>query len=200
MRIHYSPTSPYARKVRAAAIETGLHARIEWRATDPFADDAQLPAANPLGKVPVLVLDDGRALFDSRVICDYLVAIGTAPALLPAGADARAEAGTRLALADGVMDAAFATAMERRRPAQERSALWLGRWEAAIRRAVSAMELAPRPNDRFDLGDIATAVALDYLDLRLPGLGWRGWAPRLAAWQAEAARRPSLALTAPPKA
>lgn len=200
MQIHYSPTSPYARNVRATAIEKGIHALIDWLAVDPFAGDPELDARNPLGKVPVLVLDDGRAIFDSRVICEYLDSIGTGPALLPQDAIARSEAATRQALANGVMDAAFLTVMEQRRPVPQRSTTWLARWEASILRAVSAMERQQRPAGRFDLGDIAAAVALGYLDLRLSTMDWRSRASGLAAWHADVLGRSSLAHTAPAQA
>ncbi len=198
MRIHYSPASPYARKVKVTAIEKLIDGRIEWIAVDPFAGDPLLEERNPLGKVPVLVLDDGRSLFDSRVICEYLDAIGDAPALLPKDAIARSAVATRQALADGIMDAAFMTVMERRRPMQARSDMWLARWTAAILRALSAMERDEYAAGRFDLGDVASAVALGYLDLRLPELAWRSRAPALAVWHAEAIMRPSLARSAPP--
>jgi glutathione S-transferase len=200
MQIHYSPTSPYARKVRAVAIEKQIDSQIEWIAVDPFVGDAALDARNPLGKVPVLMLENGRCLFDSRVICEYLDAIGQTNRLLPENPIARSEVATRQALADGVMDAAFMTVMERRRPSQERSQMWLARWSAAIRRALLVMDHAERPADRFDLGDLACAVSLGYLDFRLPEQGWRAEAPSLAVWHTTVAGRPSLMRSAPPQA
>lgn len=122
MRLLYSPTSPYARKVRVVAIEKGLADRIALVPVNPLCDDTdELHCQNPLGKVPALVLDDGRAVVDSPVICEQLDALASEPQLIPKEPDARIDAHTRQAVADGVADAAFNLIMEARRPDPQRS-------------------------------------------------------------------------------
>lgn len=195
MQLFASPTSPYARKVRIVIAEKGLAGRVTILPANPLGDDtAALHAANPLGKIPTLVLDDGTSLYDSRVIVEYLDGFATSEALIPEGGIPRMRALRRQALADGVMDAAFSIVMERRRPAPQQSPEWLARWEAGIRRAVAAIETSPG----FDIGDIATAAALGYLDFRLPDLRWRDHAPAgLAEWWGAIQTRNSILLTVP---
>ncbi|MCG8442989.1 MAG: glutathione S-transferase N-terminal domain-containing protein [Caulobacterales bacterium] len=199
MRLFYSPTSPYARKALATAIEKGLDGAIALVTLNPLDDDPALLAANPLGKVPALALDDGRVLFDSPVICAYLDETGSGPRLTPADDAGRLAAATREALADGLADAALAIVMERRRPAAQRSPYWLERWARAIRRATQVAEADP-PAGPLDHGHLALAVALGYLDFRLPDLDWAADAPRLGAWRSDISARESLARTAPPAA
>ena len=124
MKLFYSPTSPYARKCRALAIEKGIEGRLEIITASPMSNPPALQAANPLGKVPALLLDNGQCIVDSPVICAYLDSLTDAPRLIPADPAARIDALTREALADGIMDAAFAIVMERKRPDQQRSPEW----------------------------------------------------------------------------
>lgn len=196
MRLYYSPTSPYARKVRAVAIEKRLADSIRMIETSPLENPQELHRANPLGKVPTLVLADGRAVFDSPVICGYLDEIGSGPILVPPAPDDRLAVLTRQALADGVMDVAFSLVMERRRPSAEQSAAWCTRWIAAIERGVATMVATPRPS-AVDLGDLSCACALSYLDFRLPRIDWRSINPPLGPWLAVMEQRRSLAETAP---
>ncbi|MBI1251497.1 MAG: glutathione S-transferase [Alphaproteobacteria bacterium] len=198
MKLFYSPTSPYARKVRIVILEKGLSAQVDLIAANPLGDDAAaLQTANPLGKVPALVAADGAALYDSPVICEFLDAMAGAPPLIPASGDARWDCLRRQALADGVMDAAFSLVMESRRPEGLRAPDWIARWESGIARSVAAAREMIAA-DRFDLGDIALIAALDYLDFRLARLNWRAQAPHLARWADAVAERPSVKHTAPP--
>jgi glutathione S-transferase len=193
MKLFTSDTSPYGRKVRILLAEKAMTGDVQVIDTSPLGGDtAALRAANPLSKIPALVRDDGEALFDSRVICEFLDTLGPGPRLLPAGAE-RFAVLRRQALADGVMDAAFNLVMEKRRPEGERSAEWMTRWRENILRATAAME-APAA---FDLGAIATAAALGYLEFRLPDIAWRAGAPEIAAWWDEARMRESVKATAP---
>lgn len=197
MQLIYSATSPYARKVRMLMIEKGLADRIETVAANPLQDPPELLAANPLSKVPALVIEPGLALFDSPLLCAYLDSLAE-PALVPAHGMARWHSLRREALADGVVDAAVASVMEGRRVESQRSSDWLDRWQAAIVRGVEALEAeADAIADRFDLGAIATAAALGYLDFRLPHIDWRASAPRLAAWLLEVGQRDSYRATEP---
>lgn len=196
MRLFYSAASPYARKVRAVVVEKGLTDRVELVASNPLSEINDLKLINPLGKIPALVLEDNRVLIDSPVICEYLDLLGRGPNLIPASGDERFHVLTRQATADGIMDAAFNLVMEHRRPAGEQSSAWIRRWTEAILRTIQS--LAPSQSKySFDLGDIAVACALGYLNFRLPEIDWRKDAPELAAWEANVKTRPSLVKTAP---
>ena len=196
MRLFYSPTSPYVRKVQVTAIEKGLGDRLTLVPCNAYAPAPDLWAANPLGRVPTLVLDDGTALFDSPVICEWLDTAGFGPDLLPPAGPERWAVLRAQALADGVMDDAVAVVMGRRHPgqdrAQEASAL------AAIGRALDWLEGQPGAwTGGLDLGQIATACALGYLDFRLPELAWGQTRPGLGDWYAGFAQRASLRVTPP---
>lgn len=201
MQLIMSPTSPYARKVRIALREKDLP--FEPVVDIPWNDDTHVPDFNPLGKIPVLRLDDGSMLYDSRVIVQYLEQIRPAPALLPADAAARIAVLRWEALADGLVDAAVAVFLERKRPAAMQDNAWIARQQGKIARALAAMErdLAGRRwcvEDGFSLADIAVGCALGYLDLRLPQ-PWREAHPALAALCARLDERPAFAETVPPQ-
>jgi glutathione S-transferase len=205
MNLFYSPTSPYARKCRVVAIEKGLAAQLKIIPISPLSDPPELHAANPLGKVPALVLVDGRCIVDSRVICEYLDMAAAEPRLTPTDPAARIDCHTREALADGIADAAFLRTMERLRPEPQRSRDWTARWTNAIRRSVSQFNanIPDRPQKDHalpDLGDIALACALAYVDFRHADLAWDKDAPGLRAWLAAMLARPSFVETAPPSA
>ncbi|HXQ64607.1 MAG TPA: glutathione S-transferase N-terminal domain-containing protein [Steroidobacteraceae bacterium] len=198
MKLLHSPTSPYVRKVRVVAIEKGLAARIELVAANPWPDPAGIVTMNPLGKVPVLLLDDGTPLYDSPVICEYLDSLAAASPLIPRAAPDRWAVLRRQALADGILDAAVAIVLERRRPEAERSAASQERAAAAIRRSIAALvaEIRP-PSSPFDLGQIAIAVALGYLEFRLGDLGLLASPSAISDWWTTVKRRPSLVATQP---
>ena len=198
MQLFYSPTSPYARKCRVVARERGLQDRIEETSLNPYDDPGELQAKNPLGRVPALVLDDGMALFDSPVICEYLDGLGSAPALIPASGTERFRVLVAAALAQGMTDSALNVTMEGRRPEGERSPAAVARWEASILRGLDAMNdhLSGLPGD-LTLGHVACGCALGYLDLRHGHLNWRGGREPLAAWFEAFNARPSMRETDP---
>lgn len=199
MKLFYSPTSPFARKVRVVMAERQL-GEIELVTVSPFDLPPQLLAANPLSKVPALLLSDGSVLYDSPVICEYLDGLGLAPALIPPAGPARWTVQRRHALADGLMDTTLSLAIEEnRRPENERSPQWINRWGATIRRTVDALEQECNwSGDPVDMGQIAIACALAYLDLRAAAhVTWRAGAPQLSEWFAAFARRPSMQTTIP---
>ena len=197
MKLIYSLTSPYARKVRILVIEKGLDAAIEHIIASPLAEPEKVIPANPLGKIPVLLTDAG-ALYDSPVICEYLDNLVGNPLLPASGANRWAILRVQ-ALADGMMDAAFSIVMEQLRPEPERSSAWRERWRAAILRATAdANRDFPRLVDRFDLGQIAMAAALGYLAFRLPDIDWQTDSPSLATWWDETCQRASVLATTPP--
>jgi glutathione S-transferase len=202
MKLHYSTTSPYVRKVMAVAIETGLRERIELatRQLTPVAPNADVNADNPLGKVPCLVTDDGMALYDSRVIVAYLDSLHDGRTMIPPAGPERWTALRREALADGILDAAIVNRYEiTLRPEEKRWADWSDGQMAKVRRALDALEAeAPDFGERVDLGTLAVACALGYLDLRYADLDWAAGRPALAAWHGRFAERPSMAETRPP--
>lgn len=198
MQLFYSLTSPYARKCRIVARERGLMADLEETLCNPMEDPAALHAANPIGKIPCLVLDDGMAIFDSPVIAEYLDGLGNAPAFIPAAGSARFKVLVAAALAQGMTDAAFNMAMEARRPEAQRSPETVGRWRASILRGLDQMwnHLKTLPGD-LTMAHIACGSMLGYLDLRHGALEWRKGRGDLAAWFEEFNARPSMRETDP---
>jgi glutathione S-transferase len=198
MQLFYSIASPYSRKVRVTAREKGLHDRIQLHACVPLDNPPTLLHANPLGKIPALVLDNGIALYDSPVICEYLDSLDREQPLIPAHGDARWTVLRAQALADGLLDVAVAQVYEWRRPESERSPATLARWHAQMCRAVDemAVQLGNLPPE-LNLGHIAFGCALGYLDLRFTDLGWRATQPALAAWFADFGQRESMRETRP---
>ena len=199
MKLYGSLTSPYVRKARVLIREKNL--ACEFVVADAWAADSPIPALNPLGKVPVLALDNGEVLFDSPVIVEYLDAPKT-PALLAVSGAARWEMLRWQALADGMLDATVSRLLESRRPAEQQSAENIRCQEEKIARSLKYTEdrLPSGPwlvSDRCTLADLVVAVALEYIDFRYPH-DWRRCHPRLAQWLAGMSARPSLIETRPP--
>lgn len=199
MKLFSSRASPYARKVAVAAHEAGLIDRIEivGALVSPTGVNDEVNAANPLGKVPTLVLDDGSALFDSRVIVEYLDSLAGGR-LVPAAPE-RWRVLKEQAIADGLMDAALLARYERAlRPPELKWDDWEAGQIAKITRALDLLEATFRPAASAPtLGDIAVACALQYLDFRFADLDWRAGRPKLAAFEAAFAPRPSMQATRP---
>jgi glutathione S-transferase len=195
MRLLTSPASPFARKALACAIARGVEGGIELVPTSTQANP-ELAALNPLGKIPVLILEDGTAVFDSPVICDYLDTLGDAPPMTPAAGPERLRVSIQHALADGLMDAAVARRTHVNLPQDEGRQAYDARQKAAMERGLARLEAEP-PQRLADVGAIAVACALGYLDLRFPAEPWREGHPRLAAWLASVAGLPPLARTVP---
>jgi len=200
MELFYADLSPYARKVRVVLHEKGLADGVRMTAVNPYDIPEALSAANPLSKVPTLLLDDGTALFDSPVICEYLDATSGEPRLLPAQGPARWAVLRRVALANGIIDIGFNVSCEvNRRDESERSPKWVRHWLEGIRRSVSALEaeIGGWPDDT-DMANVVAGCALGYLDVRIGNLvDWRDGHPELAAWYAHFSQRPSMLATAP---
>jgi glutathione S-transferase len=179
MILRYSAASPYARKIRIAADVLGLSSRIEVVAASTADPNDTLRQQNPLGKIPTLILEDGSALYDSRVIADYLDHLGGGNLIPPA--PRRFEVLRLQALGDGINDAAllirYETAM-RRPELRDQDAIDLQ--QGKIDRALAALDATP-PAGPVDIGQIAVACALGYLDLRFAG-AWRAKHAKLAAW------------------
>ena len=200
MQLYFNPASPYVRKVRVTAHELGLAGEIDLIGVSltPVSPHEGVRSCNPVGKIPALITDDGAALYDSPVICEYLDARAGGNRIFPAVGAARWTALRRQAIADGIMDAAVLTRYEEAvRPKELRWQEWVDGQLLKIRTALDALERESL-DGVFDIGTISIACALGYLDLRFAGEGWRKSRPRLAAWEAAIGKRASLAATAPP--
>ncbi len=197
MKLIASPTSPFSRKVRAVALEKGLDLEVDM-VTPPYSAAA---AANPLGKIPVLVRDDGSAVFDSPVIADYLDGLPSSAASLFGDGEERLAVEVWQALGDGIMEAAVLRMLETRRDQAQQAAWMIERQEKKIAAAFDYAEARAGDGflvgDRFTLADITLCAALGYVDLRWPH-PWRDSHPRLAAWSRRIGARACLAETAPP--
>ncbi len=203
MKLLGSLTSPYVRKVRVVMAEKKLDYQLAL--ADVWASDA-IQTANPLGKVPCLVMEGGEALFDSRVIVEYLDTLSPVGKLIPAVGRERAEVKTWEALADGVLDACLTARMEQTwagRSAEQRSQAWIDRQMSRVDTALAAMSkgLGDKPwcmGIHFTLADVAVGCALGYLDLRFASIDWRGRHANLARLHDKLALRASFADTLAP--
>jgi glutathione S-transferase len=200
MILRSSPASPFARKIRMAAMILGLDGRIEVEPADTVNPSDTVRAQNPLGKIPALVLDDGLVLFDSRVILEYLDHLAGGGRIIPAEPAARFAALRLQALADGIMDAGILLVYEGRwRDAAKHEAKWVEHQAGKVARALASLEAAPPGRDTPPtVGQIALACALAYQDFRFHGT-WRKDHPRLVKYLEDfAAAVPAFAATVPP--
>lgn len=202
MKLLGSLTSPYVRKVRVVLAEKKID--YDFQVVVPSEPDGPVRRHNPLARVPVLVLDDDSAIFDSPVIVEYLDNAAPNSKLLPQPNRERIEVKRREALADGLLDAAVAARMESLRPDGERSAAWIERNRIVILASLECMsrelgESSWSLGTHFCLADIATGCALGYLDLRFPDIDWRSAHPNLDKLHEKLMLRPSFADTVPPR-
>jgi glutathione S-transferase len=199
MILRFSPSSPFVRKVSIAAHVLGLNEQIKIQPVDLNDAADSLRAQNPLGKVPALLLDDGTAYYDSRVILEYLDHLAGGGRISPREVPARFAALRLQALCDGVLDASVLIVYESRfRPEEKRVQVWVDRQAEKVARALAALEAAPPAlTSTPDVGQIALACVLGYRDFRFAG-SWRKDHPRLTGWLDRfAAQVPAYALTAP---
>ncbi len=199
MKLYGSETSPYVRKARILIKEK--HLPVQWVKEAPGDAGARFAELNPLGKVPVLELDDGSALFDSPVIVEYLDRSEGEP-LIPLNGEARWQVQKIHALADGILDAVVLRLTETRRQPVQQSLEAMEKQEQKIANALYyAEKLVDRKTylvgDRFSVADLALGVALEYIDFRYPH-DWRARTPRLAYWLAGISTRPAFPETEPP--
>lgn len=203
MKLIGSITSPYVRKVRIVMAEKKLD--FQFVTEDVWAADTSISASNPLGKVPCLIMEGGEALFDSRVIVEYVDTLSPVGKLIPDRGRERAEVKTWEALADGLLDAAILARLEASwagRKEGERSQAWIDRQMKKIDDSLIAMDraLAERSNCvgiQVSLADIAVGTAVSYLDFRFPAIDWRGQHPNLGALYERLAQRQSFKDTLP---
>jgi glutathione S-transferase len=201
MRLHTNPASPFGRKVKALAHETGLFEHLELldQVLTPVAPSNAVLAASPLGKIPCLVTDDGTALYDSRVICEYLDSLHGGRPMFPAEGPSRWRALTLQALGDGIMDAAVATRYETfLRPETQRWPDWVHGQKLKIVRALDRLETeASGLADEPDIGLLAIGCALGYIDFRYTVDEWRKGRSQLATWFERFDARRSMQATRP---
>ena len=198
MKLHWSPRSPFVRKVMIAAHELGLTDRIRTTRTVVRlgAPNHDLLPDNPLSKIPTLVLDDGRVLFDSLTIIEYLDHLAGGGRLFPRDST-RWDALTRHALGNGLLDLLILWRNEREKPEAARMAEWLDSFATKTQATLDRLEreapaLAAAP---FNIGHIGIGCALSYLDFRFADLAWRENRPAIAAWHADFSARPSVRAT-----
>ena len=203
MKLIGAVTSPYARKVRIVMAEKKLD--FKFVTEDVWAADSTISQANPLGKVPCLVMEGGEALFDSRVIVEYIDTLSPVGKLIPTVGRERAEVKTWEALADGILDAAILARLEATWPgrtAEQRSSAWIDRQMGKIDLSLKAVsqglgEKAYCAGVYFSLADIAVGCVLGYLDFRFPQINWRADYPNLAKLNDKLAVRASFVDTKP---
>ncbi len=203
MKLIGSLTSPYVRKVRVVMAEKKLD--YSFVLEDVWSEDTCISQSNPLGKVPCLVMEGGEALFDSRVIVEYLDTLSPVGKLIPGVGRERAEVKTWEALADGVLDASIAARLEATWPGRtkaQRSKAWIDRSMGKVDGALKAMAhgLGEKPfcvGIHMSLADIAVGCALGYLDFRFPELNWRSEYPHLQRLHDKLLQRPSFSETLP---
>jgi glutathione S-transferase len=197
MKLHWSPRSPFVRKVMVLAHETGLVGRLDCVRTVVAMSTAHegLLSDNPLSKIPTLVLDDGTSLYDSCVICEYLDGLHDGPRLFPPEGPARWTALRRQALADGFLDFLLLWRYERERAAPSQALLDTFATKYTATMGFLEQEAAPLSQTPLGIGHIAIGCSLSYLDFRFTHLGWRNGHPQIVAWHAAFAQRPSMKAT-----
>src|SRR5512139_410677 len=200
MKLVTSLTSPYGRKVRVVLAEKKIPFQLQVE--NPWLPDSPVLAVNPLGKVPVLVLEDGVSVFDSRVIVEYLDHVSPVGHLIPAELKSRMVVRGVEALADGVTDATVALYLEKKRAPAQQSGDWLVMQEKTVFRGLEALSEALGENpwylgNNMTLADVACGCMLGYLDLRFPDIGWRVAHPNLAKLADKLATRASFKETVP---
>ena len=203
MKLLSSPTSPYVRKVRIVFLEKKVDLDLELE--NVWAADTKIALNNPLGKVPCLLMETGEALYDSRVIVEYLDTLSPVGKLIPTGGRERTEVKVWEALADGLLDAAIAARMEAHwagRTEAQRSQVWIDRQLGKVHDCLAAMSRALGENTmccgiHLSLADIAVGCALAYLDFRYPHIAWRSDYPNLQRLQDKLMQRSSFIETVP---
>jgi glutathione S-transferase len=201
MKLHWSPRSPFVRKVMIVLHETGLDANVERvRSVAAMATpNAAIMVDNPLSQIPALVLDNGLPLYDSPVICEYLDTLHAGASFFPAAGEARWLALRRQALGDGMMSILLLWRQERLKTAARQLPEWLAAFKVKIDAGLAALERESNAlaQDGFDIGHVSVGCLLSYLDYRFPDLDWRAAHPGLAAWHATFTQRPSALATLP---
>lgn len=195
MKLLYTPRSPYARKVRVTAIEKGIE--LELVSEDLVNKSPGLVKANPLGKIPTLILDNGQTIFDSPVICEYFDHLKPKPAIIPKASQKRLAVLTLAAAADGLMDVTVAMFMEKVRHPGDFDAAFIAANEITLKRCFAYFDAQVDVFKELNIASIGLASAIGYLNFRMPHLWPAADYPRLARWYEEFSKRPSMKKTVP---
>lgn len=200
MKLHWSSRSPFVRKVMICAHETGIAGKLDcvYSIVSLSKPNADVMRDNPLGKIPTLILDDGRILYDSIVICEYFASVQPGSTLFPSEGEARWTALRRHALGNGLLDTLLLWRSELSKPAQQQTPEWLSTFALKTRNTLDVIEAEADAlaANGFDIGHIGIGTALAYLDFRFGDLGWRNAHPRADAWMRQFLARDSVAKTA----
>lgn len=199
MKLYYSSTSPFVRKVNIFAIEAGLDDQLEWVTTNPWQAEDHLTTENPLSKIPTLITDDGEVIYDSGVICEYLDSLHNGEKLIPGGDKARWQILRLQALADGILDAGILRFMERKRASEMQSKDWDDMQKGAVERGLDYLErsFSDWANHGLNLAVISVACVLGWLDFRFSDENWRANRPNLNQWFDEISSQDSMLKTLP---
>lgn len=198
IKLFYTPTSPYARKVRIVALEKGLKDKISEIIAPPADNPPELQKTNPLGAIPALLLENGESIYDSMVICAYLDSLSKENPLYPSSGIEKFRAMRAEALGNGVMESGVAIVCERRRTETGISQKVIDKHLKAIDRCLPVMEAESAGfGKEIDIRQIAFGAALGYTAFRLPEVNWQGKAPKLAKWYETFAQRPAMKATVP---
>ena len=193
MKLRWSPTSPFVRKVVVLMKEKGIEDAIEKEKSNPLSREDRAATPNPLGKIPCLVTDDGQPVFDSPVIMEYLDTVCEGPEMLPKAGDARWTVLRRQATADGMIDSMVTCFVESLKKPERQSAGILAHNKAIVFSGIAALETeAASFGDAVDIGTISVAVAVSFADQTFPDDDWRADNPSLAAWFDIFRQRPSM--------
>jgi len=201
MKLIGSLTSPYTRKVRIVLAEKKID--YEFEVDSPWTAGSPIPSINPLGKVPILILDDGTVLFDSRVIVEYIDSVAPNNKLMPESNRERAEVKRWGAVADGICDAAALIFLESKRPQAQQNPEWIARQHDKITRAIEYLSTQLGEGNwcmgtHFSLSDVGAGCALGYISFRFPEIDWGGKYPNLVRLYEKMMQRPAFAETVPP--
>lgn len=198
MKCYMTGNSPYARKIRVAAIESGLGDEVEWVTLTREERAELVPAMNPLGKVPVAVLESGQVLLDSPVICAYVDSLNRGPKLIPESGDERWAVLTLEALGDGLGEAVIGVSQEAQKPDDKRTQGVVDRQAGKANSGLAALDKqAGDFNEPPLMGEISVACALGYMEYRDVVPGWRETYPALSGWYANILKRQSFILSTP---
>ena len=198
MKCYMTGNSPYARKIRVAAIESGLGDEVEWVTLTREERAELVPAMNPLGKVPVAVLESGQVLLDSPVICAYVDSLNKGPKLIPESGDERWAVLTLEALGDGLGEAVIGVSQEAQKPDDKRTQGVVDRQAGKANSGLAALDKqAGDFNEPPLMGEISVACALGYMEYRNVVPGWRENYPTLSGWYANILKRQSFILSTP---
>ncbi|PUA16335.1 glutathione S-transferase family protein [Glaciimonas sp. PCH181] len=201
MKLHWSPRSPFVRKVVILLQETGQQDKVDYvRSVAALAEpNAALMLDNPLSQIPALVLSSGEVLYDSPVICEYLDTLHQGPSFFPKDGAVRWLALRRQALGDGMLSILLLWRQERMKTAQQQLPSWLAAFETKMNASLDRLEqeATALADGHFDIGHVTIGCTLSYLDYRFADIDWRAARPQLAVWHQEFCRRPSVMATMP---